>query len=429
MLVQSPKGTFDILPYGADEPWKLSSLWQYAEKVIREAALDFGYSEIRTPIYERSELFCRGVGDSSDIVMKEMFTFLDRGQRSISLRPEGTASVMRAFIEHNLAQERAVHKFFYFGPMFRYERPQSGRYRQFYQLGIEAIGSPLPAQDAETIDLLWEICQRLGLQGLKLNINSVGDSASRLAYRESLQNYLRPHFEDLSQDSKTRFDKNPLRILDSKDPGDRKILEKAPSILESLSAEAKEHFNEVRRLLDYIKVPYEVNDRIVRGLDYYCKTVYEISADVLGAQNAIGGGGRFDGLISSLGGPDLPAVGFATGIERLLQTMLAQKAPLPPQRGPLLYLLPLGEEAKRACFTLASQARHKGIQVEMDLHAKKIQAGLQMATKLNARYCAIIGSEEISKGVVQLKELESRQQEEVSLEHLIDLCLQRKGIS
>ncbi len=424
--MQSPKGTFDILPYGADEPWKQAFLWQHLEKVIRETATDYGYGEIRTPIYERTELFSRGVGDSSDIVMKEMFTFLDRGERSISLRPEGTASVMRAFIENKMAQERPIHKFFYLGPMFRYERPQSGRYRQFYQFGIEAIGSPAAAQDAETIDLLWEICRRLGLKGLKLDINSVGDSASRLAYRESLQNYLRPYFDDLSQDSKTRFEKNPLRILDSKDPKDRKLLEGAPSILDSLSAEAKEHFDEVKTLLDKIQVPYTVNDRIVRGLDYYCKTVYEISADVLGAQNALGGGGRFDGLISSLGGPELPAVGFAAGIERILQTMLAQQAPIPAQRGPLLYLLPLGDDAKRTCFTLASHARHKGIAVEINLHAKKIQTGLQMASKLNARFCAIVGSEEISKGVVQLKDLESRQQEEVPIDSLIDLCLKRK---
>ncbi len=426
MSVQSPKVTFDILPYGADEPWKLSYLWQHIESIIREAARDYGYSEIRTPIYERTELFCRGVGDASDIVMKEMFTFLDRGERSISLRPEGTASVMRAFLEHKLSQERSVHKFFYIGPMFRYERPQSGRYRQFHQFGVEAIGSGQPAQDAETIDLLWEICRRLGLQGLKLHINSVGDAASRQAYREALQDFLRPHYENLSQDSKTRFEKNPLRILDSKDAGDKKILEGAPSILTSLSPEAKDHFDEVRRLLDRIGIPYEINDRIVRGLDYYTKTVFEITADVLGAQNALGGGGRFDGLIASLEGPDLPAVGFAGGIERVLQAMLAQNAALPPQPAPLLYLLPLGEEARRACFVLATEARRKGVFVEVDLHAKKVQAGLQTASKLNARYCAIIGSEEIAKGLAQLKTLATRQQAEVPLNRLIDFCLEEK---
>ncbi len=426
MSIQSPKGTFDILPYGADEPWKLSHLWQYLEKIICSTASDYGYSEIRTPIYERTELFCRGVGDSSDIVMKEMFTFLDRGERSISLRPEGTASVMRAFLEHKLAEGRGVQKFFYLGPMFRYERPQSGRYRQFHQFGIEAIGCAHPAQDAETIDLLWEICRRLGLKGLKLHLNSVGDAGSRQAYREALQNFLRPHFESLSQDSKTRFEKNPLRILDSKDPGDKKILEGAPSILSSLSPDAKEHFDEVRRLLDQVAIPYEINDRIVRGLDYYTKTVFEITADVLGAQNALGGGGRFDGLIGSLGGPDLPAVGFAGGIERLIQTMLAQNAPFPEQPRPLLYLLPLGEEARRACFSLAAAGRRKGVFVEIDLHAKKVGAGLQAASKLQARFCAIIGSEEIAKGLSQLKELSTRQQIEVPLDRLIDFCLEQK---
>lgn len=426
MSVQSPKGTFDILPYGADESWQVSFLWQHMEAVIRQTATEYGYSEIRTPIYERTELFCRGVGDSTDIVMKEMFTFLDRGERSISLRPEGTASVMRAFLEHKLAQERSVHKFFYVGPMFRYERPQSGRYRQFHQFGVEAIGSGHPAQDVETIDLLWEICRRLGAKGLKLHLNSVGDAAARQSYRETLQNFLRPHFENLSSDSKLRFEKNPLRILDSKDAGDKKILEGAPSILSSLSGEAKEHFDDVRRLLDQISIPYEINDRIVRGLDYYNKTVFEITADVLGAQNALGGGGRFDGLIGSLGGPDLPAVGFAGGIERFLQTMLAQNALLPSQPRPLLYLLPLGEEARRACFVLATEARRRGVFMEIDLHAKKVQTGLQAAAKLNAHFCAIIGSEEIAKGLAQVKELATRQQMEVSLDRLIDFCYKQK---
>lgn len=426
MLAQSPKGTFDILPYHTDEAWKLSHLWQKAESIIRETAIDFGYSEIRTPIFERTELFSRGVGDSTDIVMKEMFTFIDRGGRSISLRPEGTASVMRALIEHKLFQARPVQKFFYLGPMFRYERPQSGRYRQFHQFGIEAIGSPLPAQDAETIDLLWEICHRLGLKGLKLHLNSVGDNASRQAYSDSLQNYLRPHFDTLSQESQIRFKKNPLRILDSKDPGDRKILEEAPSILNSLSPEAKEHFEEVKRLLDAVAIPYQINDRIVRGLDYYSKTVYEITADALGAQNALGGGGRFDDLISSLGGPDLPAVGFAGGMERLLQTLLAQNAPLPEEQRTLLYLLPLGDEARRACFALASSGRRQRIAIEIDLQAKKIQAGLQNAAKLNARYCAIIGSQELEKGIAQFKDLETRNQSEVPLNRLLEICSQER---
>ena len=422
MKFQIPKGTFDILPYGADEPWQLSSLWTYAEEIIRATANDYGFREIRTPLYESSELFERGVGDSSDIVMKEMFSFEDRGGRKISLRPEGTASVMRSFLEHRLDQAASVHKFFYIAPMFRYERPQSGRYRQHHQFGVEAIGSSSPVQDAEVIDLLLETYRRLGLKDLVVDINSVGDVPSRLAFREALQDYLRPHFPELSENSKIRFDKNPLRILDSKDPKDREILKDAPSILSCLSPDAKSHFEQLRSLLDAIKVPYRINDRIVRGLDYYAKTVFEVSANVLGAQNAIGGGGRYDGLIASFDGPDLPGVGFGSGIERILQTLLAQNAPLPKEKHPLLYLLPLGEEARAACFAIATECRHHNIATEIDLQAKKIQTGLQNATRLSAELCAIIGSEELSKGVLQLKHLATREQIELPLKDLLNYC-------
>ena len=417
-----PKGTFDILPYGTEEPWQLSSLWSFAEGVIRATAKDYGFGEIRTPIYESTELFHRGVGDSSDIVMKEMFSFEDRGGRNISLRPEGTASVMRAFLEHRLEQVSGVHKFFYIAPMFRYERPQSGRYRQHHQFGVEAIGANSPVQDAEVIDLLLETYRRIGLKDLTVQINSVGDLPSRLAFREALQAYLRPRFAELSEDSQVRFEKNPLRILDSKDPKDKEILLGAPSILECLSPAAKAHFDELRRLLDQVKIPYSVNDRIVRGLDYYNKTVFEVAANVLGAQNAIGGGGRYDGLISSFGGPDLPGVGFGSGIERILQTLVAQNGTLPNATGPLLYLLPLGEEARGACFPIATECRRHHISAEIDLHAKKIQAGLQNATRVGAKLCAIIGSEELAKGIVQLKHLDTREQQEVRLTDLLQVC-------
>ncbi len=420
MKFQIPKGTFDILPYGADEPWKLSSLWRYAEEIIRQTALEYGYREIRTPIYEQTELFNRGAGESSDIVMKEMFTFEDKGGRSMSLRPEGTSSVMRAFIENNLAQSGSIHKLFYIAPMFRYDRPQAGRYRQHHQFGVEALGVAGPAQDAEVIDLLCETYRRLGLKDLTVDLNSVGDAPSRIAYREALQNFLRPHFQELSEDSRTRFEKNPLRILDSKDPKDREILQNAPSILESLSEPAKEHFNELRHLLDKCRIHYRINDRIVRGLDYYKKTVFEVTAKIVGAQNALGGGGRYDGLIASFGGPDLPGVGFGTGIERILQTMVSQNVAMPEEMHPLVYFLPLGDEAKEPCFTLVTECRHQKIPAEIDLQSKKIQNGLQNALRLSAKVCAIIGSEELKKGVAQIKHLESRRQEEVPLDRLVD---------
>jgi histidyl-tRNA synthetase len=425
MKFQAPKGTFDILPYGADEPWKRSSLWQYAENIIRECAAEYGYHEIRTPVYEQTELFNRGAGESSDIVMKEMFTFQDKGGRSVSLRPEGTSSVIRAFVENNLAQTGPIHKFFYIAPMFRYDRPQSGRYRQHHQFGVEALGAASPAQDAEVIDLLTETYRRLGLKDLTVELNSVGDVASRLAYREALQKYLKPHFEELSEDSKTRFEKNPLRILDSKDPKDREILQHAPSILQSLSVAAKTHFDELRLLLDDCRIHYRINDRIVRGLDYYNKTVFEVTAQIAGAQNALGGGGRYDGLIASFNGPDLPGVGFGTGIERVLQTMIAQNAPQPKEMRPWVYWLPLGDEERRTCFSLASECRHRKIPVEIDLHSKKIQNGLQSAIRLSAEMCAIVGSEELQKGVVQIKHLESRRQEEIAINRAVDYFADR----
>ncbi|MBX9744600.1 MAG: histidine--tRNA ligase, partial [Chlamydiales bacterium] len=269
MKFQLPKGTFDILPYQAKEPWQETALWHSLESTIASIAEEYGYSEIRTPMYEQTELFARGVGEGTDVIAKEMFSFKDRGGRDLSLRPEGTASSIRAFIEHNLSQAKAGHKLYYMGPMFRYERPQSGRYRQFHQFGVEAIGIEDPAQDAEVIDLSYQIYARLGLKNLKVKLNSVGDSESRMAYREALVNYFRPHLEELSADSKVRLEKNPLRILDSKDPGDKQLIEHAPSILTHLSLPAKTHFQEVCRLLDSINIPYEIDDRIVRGLDYY----------------------------------------------------------------------------------------------------------------------------------------------------------------
>ena len=425
MKFQISKGTFDILPYGSEEPWQLTHLWQYAEEIIRQTAHEYDYHEIRTPIYERTELFDRGVGETSDIVMKEMFTFQDKGGRSISLRPEGTSAVMRSFIENHFDQLGSVHKLFYIEPMFRYERPQSGRYRQHHQFGVEVIGVAQAAQDAEVIDLLCETYRRIGLKNLTVQLNSVGDIPSRLAFKTALQDYLRPYLSELSEDSRTRFEKNPLRILDSKDPKDREILIKAPSILQSLTPDARAHFDELRHLLDNNHIPYVVNDRIVRGLDYYNKTVFEVSAEVLGAQNAVGGGGRYDGLIASFDGPDLPGVGFGTGIERILQTLIAQKGAIPKVPRPVLFLLPLGDEARRVCFSIATECRHKGISTEIDLQSKKIQTGLQYATRIAAQYCAIVGSEELVKGVAQIKNLENRHQEEIPLSQLVNYFEER----
>jgi histidyl-tRNA synthetase len=419
MQHQIPKGTFDILPYGTDESWRLSDLWQYVEKVIREVARDYNYREIRTPIYELTGLFDRGVGETSDIVTKEMFTFDDKGGRSITLRPEGTSSVMRSFIENRLNTLGTVHKFFYIGPMFRYERPQSGRYRQHHQFGIEAIGNGTAEQDAEVIDLLCEFYRRLGLKNLKVHLNTVGDIESRLQYKAALLDYLNPFFAELSGDSKTRFEKNPLRILDSKDPKDQEIVKGAPSILNHLTPHARDHFDNLRRNLDLIRIPYLIDDKIVRGLDYYNKTVFEVKAGDLGAQNTIGAGGRFDGLLATFDGPDLPAVGLATGLERVIQTMLAQNVSLPKGARPSVYFIPMGDSAREKCLSLVTQCRHHNIPADIELSAKKMQSAIQNAIRLEASYCAIIGSDELEKGFVQLKNLQTREQTEVPFDHLL----------
>jgi histidyl-tRNA synthetase len=419
MKIQLPKGTFDILPYQPEEPWQDTHLWHLLESTIASVAKEYGYLEIRTPIYEKTELFDRGVGETTDIVSKEMFTFQDKGGRSLSLRPEGTASVMRSFIEHTLSQAGSSHKLYYVGPMFRYERPQSGRYRQFHQFGVEAIGVADPAQDAEVIDMLYKVYAQLGLKRLRVHLNTVGDLESRGMYKAALMDYLQPHFDELSIESKIRFEKNPLRILDSKDPKDILLTKSAPSILRHLSSTAKDHFQKVCKILDAIQIPYEINDRIVRGLDYYNKTVFEITTEDLGAQNTLGAGGRYDGLLASLGGPDLPGVGYATGLERILQVMMAQGIKAAPKQGPLIYFIPLGEEAKIKCFTLTTLCRDHHLSADIELNAKKVQTGLQNASKAAAIYCAIVGSDELSSNKISLKHLETRQSTEISLDDLI----------
>jgi histidyl-tRNA synthetase len=416
-----PKGVFDILPQepNLEDQWKTSDKWEYVEEVILQTAKEYGYREIRTPIFERTELFIRGVGESSDIVAKEMYTFQDKADRSMTLRPEGTAPAMRAFIEKQLYQLPTLHKLFYIGPMFRYERPQAGRYRQHYQFGAEAIGISNAEQDVEMIDLLYEIYHRLGLKNLTVMLNTVGDEACREPYRQALKEYLKPHFEKLSPDSKMRFSKNILRILDSKDSEDQKILQGAPSILSMLTQESQEHFKQVQNLLEKIRIPYVINTKLVRGLDYYNKTVFEVISGELGAQNTIGGGGRYDGLLATLGGPDLPAVGFATGIERILQTMVKQNAFFPSPSHPFVFIVPLGLEPRQFCFDLLCQLRHEKIAAEIDLSGKKIQHGLQLANHLKAEYCLIIGDQELETGLVKLKNMISRESLDLKLSEII----------
>lgn len=420
MQYTAPKGVFDIIPFETKEEdkWRESHRWTYLESVLRQTANDYGYHEIRTPMFEKTELFIRGVGESSDIVSKEMYTFMDRAERSMTLRPEGTAAVMRSIVENRLDLRPGLHKFFYIGPMFRYERQQAGRYRQHHQFGAEALGISKPEQDAEIIDLLCETYRRLGLKNLNVMINSVGDAISRSSYKEALSAFLLPRLEQLSAESKIRFSKNILRILDSKDPKDQQLLEGAPTILDHLSPDSKAHFDQVLKHLDALNLSYTVNPKLVRGLDYYNKTVFEVTSGELGAQNSVGGGGRYDSLTESLGGPNLPSVGFGTGLERILQTMIKQNACFPAPSHPKIFIIPLGEASLSYCFELVSKLRHSKIRAEIDLSGKKVQHGLQLANQLQAEYCIVIGEEELAQRTGKLKKMATRESFDIRLDQL-----------
>jgi histidyl-tRNA synthetase len=423
-------GVFDILPAYAlpengEEHWRASHLWSFLEATIRKTAAEYGFHEIRTPTFERTELFLRGVGETSDIVSKEMYTFLDKGERSMSLRPEGTAPAVRAFLDNKMQQTSPIHKLYYIGPMFRYERAQAGRYRQHHQFGAEVIGSNAPEQDVEIIDMIHTLYNRLGLKNLKVNLNSIGDVGCRLAYKQALQDYLKDRADELSADSKNRLQTNPLRILDSKDPKDKEITASAPSILDFLSEECRDHFNKVQNLLKQLHIPFQINTALVRGLDYYNRTVFEIVAGELGAQNSVAGGGRYDGLLKTLGGPDLPATGFATGLERVIQTMLKQGVELPAAPGPDIFLISLGQEGRTACFSLLHILRQEGIQATMDFSDRKINKAMQHANQIRAKYVVVIGDEELKNGQIELKEMSTGTKETLPLSNLIPSLLAR----
>jgi histidyl-tRNA synthetase len=419
------KGVFDILPQDPDPQgaWRESHLWQYVENKIRLQAEIFGFREIRTPLFEHTDLFTRGVGQGTDIVSKEMYTFEDRAGRSLSLRPEGTAPVMRSFIEKRLDQMAKVHKLFYIYPMFRYERQQAGRYRQHHQFGVEAVGNESAFQDVEVIDLLFSFLKSLGIKGLTLHLNSIGNKESRLRYREELKKFLLPHQKRLSKESQERFESNPLRILDSKNEEDKLLLKGAPSILDFLDEASSHHFQAVQRELQAIHVPFKINPSLVRGLDYYNKTVFEITAEEIGAQNSIGGGGRYDGLIKELGGPDLPAFGFGAGIERILQTMLAQQVALPPKPKVTLFFIPMGDVALSKCFELMHHLRQAAISTEMDLGGRKLKSAMQYADLIGAKYVAVVGDNELTANKCELKEMASGKTTTLSFKELMSSSL------
>jgi histidyl-tRNA synthetase len=405
--INAPRGTADTLP--ADS-WK----WQAIETIARDVATVYHFAEIRTPIYEYSELFHRGVGETTDIVSKETFTFSDRGGDSITLRPEGTAGVVRAAIENNLlAQEGARQKLFYIGPNFRYERPQKGRLRQHHQFGVEAFGIAEPQQDVECILLQLDFYRRCGVKDFSLQINSLGDKESKNRYRDALVKFLTPKAAQLSEDSRRRLTENPLRILDSKDPRDQSAVIGAPPALESLSDKSRRHFENIQAMLKDRSIPVTVNPNLVRGFDYYTGTVWEVTTSGLGAQNAIGGGGRYDNLVETLGGRGTPGVGFGIGLERLLIALEAQQVPLPDPRRPLVWLAALGPAAKQAAWYLLAELRAAGIVADMDLADRSMKAQFKIADREAAKFCLVLGDNELAKGEVTLKNLSTGDQSSV----------------
>jgi histidyl-tRNA synthetase len=409
--IQALRGTRDILP---EEVF----YWQQVEAVARDVFAKAAYQEIRTPIFEQTNLFERGIGEATDVVGKEMYTFKDRGDRSITLRPEGTAGAVRAFIEHSLNAQGGVQRLWYTGAMFRYERPQAGRQRQFHQIGVEVLGSPSPRADVEVIALFAQILQTLGLKTLELNLNSIGDPSDRQRYREALIAYLTPHQDNLDPDSRDRLTRNPLRILDSKDEGTQAILQQAPSVLDYLSPESQQRFEQVKSLLTALNIPYTVNPRLVRGLDYYTHTVFEIISTDLGAQATVGGGGRYDGLVSELGGPATPAVGWGFGMERLI--ILLQQLQPRPAIAVDVYVVSKGEQAEAQAVVLAQTLRQQGFAVELDLSGSAFGKQFKRADRSGASACLILGDDEAQNQTVQIKWLASGEQTAIAQADLLN---------
>ena len=413
MLTNAPRGTKDILPENV-------AGWNYVEQKIRDICARFGYEEIRTPMFEHTELFHRGIGEGTDVVDKEMYTFTDRGGRSITLRPENTASAVRAYLQNKLYGDSSLTKLFYIGSMFRYDRPQAGRMREFHQFGVEALGEANPAVDAEIILLAMEFLKSLGLKDLKLSLNSVGCPSCRPAYRQALQEYFQPHLDELCGDCKDRFERSPLRILDCKADADKEFMAGAPKITDCLCDECREHFEQVQSLLTEAGVEFELDPRLVRGLDYYTKTAFEIKYAPLGAQSAVAGGGRYDGLIEEMGGNPTPAVGFATGLERVLLALEKQGLLPDTKKQADAFVVALGEAAQKPAFRLLQQLRGAGLTALMDYAGRSMKAQMKQAGKAGARFALILGEDEIKENAVMLKDMEKSQQQKVSLDEVID---------
>ena len=410
-MYRAPRGTSDILP--TDQAY-----WRYIEQKVVNACQLYGYERIDAPAFEDTQLFSRSVGEETDIVEKEMYTFEDRGGNQVTLRPEGTAPVCRAYLEHGLHNLPQPVKLYYIASIFRYERPQAGRYRQHYQFGYEAIGDDDPALDAEVIDMAWQFFQSLNLQRLSLQLNSIGCKKCRPGYLAILKDYYASHTRDLCSDCKTRLKRNPLRLLDCKKPLCQQIANSAPRSIDYLCSYCDEHFNRVKRYLGLLDLPFAVNHRLVRGLDYYTRTVFEIQPEAEGAQTTLGGGGRYDDLIEELGGKPTPAIGFASGIERIILNLKKQNVSTPPLPRPQVFIAHIGNEARDEAIKLAATLRKNGIGIIEAIGSKSLKAQLRQANTRSAHYTVIIGEQEVKTGTVILRDMTTAQQKTIPLAEL-----------
>lgn len=411
MSFQRSPGTQDILPGVVER-------WQYVEEKARDICRRYNFREIRTPMFESTELFHRGVGETTDIVEKETYNFIDRGERKLTLRPEGTAGVMRAYVENKLYGEPDVSKLYYIGPMFRYERAQAGRYRQFNQFGVEAVGAVDPALDAEVIALGYTFYTEVGLKGVRVEINSVGTPEVRAAFREKLLAYLTPKRDQLCKDCQSRMERNPLRVLDCK--VDQHQFTDAPSILDSLDEACEQHFSKVKQHLTDMSIPFEINHRLVRGLDYYTHTAFEFKAEGIGAIDTVGGGGRYNGLVADIGGPDQPGVGFGLGLERTIMLLEHQQTEIPQLHQLDVYMIALGEAADREVTRLVYELRNARLRAERDYQGRKMKAQMKSADRMQARFTAILGEDELANGEITLKEMATGEQRTVKLTELAE---------
>ncbi len=419
MLTKAPRGTNDILPQDAAK-------WQYIEEKVKRICKSYGFGEIRTPVFEHTELFERGVGDTTDVVQKEMYTFLDKGERSITLRPEGTAGAARAFLEHNLYAEALPSKLYYNITCYRYEKPQAGRLREFHQFGAECYGAKGPAVDAEIILLAYTMLTELGIPGIKLNINSIGCPECRKAYNEKLREYFKGHLDSLCGTCNSRYEKNPLRILDCKSPVCKEIGENAPMLLDYICDECSEHFESLKKYLEAAGISYNVDSTIVRGLDYYTKTVFEFKTELEGTQGTVCGGGRYDGLIEELGGASIPGIGFAMGVERIILAM--EKAGVMPnlETSPDLFVATLGEKADIYSMGLIRNMRNEGVDVIRDYLGRSLKAQMKYADKMNVKYTVVLGDTEIDENKAKLKNMATGEAVEVELDAIAKIIMQNK---